>query len=161
MMPGEYSAQIYRAYQDEIGGEAFFLAMSDLLKDPDHSYKMCVLAQLELETGQLLKSILAEPIGDLTDDIREREMGRLEASHCSNASWHELMILLRDDLPEYISRYKELEKAGRVEDLACLWQLTKHEEALFSFCEQEIIGQSGQSLEPVIHLLGKIPDRTR
>ena len=158
-MKEDYIERIYSAYQGEVEGEAFFNAMSGLLGDRERSYKMRVLAQLELETKERLKPLGKKLGGNPKEDPKDREQGVQDAADYSEMSWEDLMTSFKDELLNYITLFNELEGMGREEDMDTLKQLTRHEEALLDFVEREIAGQYDQSLEPVIELLEKVPSR--
>ena len=159
IMKEDYIERIFSAYQGEVEGEAFFNAMSELLDDRERSYKMRVLAQLELETKERLIPHVEKLGGTPNEDPRVQERGIQDAVVYSKMSWENLMTSFKDELLDYITQFKELEGMGREEDMDVLEQLTKHEDALLSFVERELAGQSNQSLEPVVELLEKVPSR--
>ena len=161
-MKNDYLERVNIAYQDEVGGEAFFGALSELLDDPEQSYKMRVIARLELETKECARPLVEKLGGNPEEDPKEREDGVKEAAEYASKSWEELMTALKDDLPAYITWFKELEAMGDAhgaEDMEILIALTTHEEVMLIFAERELAGQTDRSLEPIIEVLDKVPAR--
>ena len=75
------------SYQGEVFGEAIFRQMSADSSDPDEAYKWKVLEQLERETKERLKPLVAELGGDVTEDPTSFSKGQKLAAKWAKLSW--------------------------------------------------------------------------
>ena len=158
-MADEYLDRVLESYQGEVFGEAIFGEMAAKSADAKNSYKWRVLAQLERETKERLKPLVAELGGEVEEDASAFSKGRHIAAKWAKQSWDENMIWFRDELPKYISFFEKLEADARSQDREVLAAVTAHEVALLAFAEHEIAGRSDTSVEPVLALLDRPPTR--
>lgn len=159
MNNNKYQADIYKAYQEELGGEVFFEALGELFEAPEQAYKLRVLAQLERETAQRLKPLVTRYGFDPALDAGLHQESLQEATDYFRRSWGGFLSSLGGSLPRYIGEYRRLETIAPADDLPALHALTLHEEALLQFVECEMNGQSDRALESVLDLLTQVPSR--
>ena len=158
-MADDYLDRVTRSYQGEVFGEAIFHDMAAKSADAETTYKWRVLEQLERETKQRLKPLVAELGGDVKEDPSSFSEGLHLAEKWAQQSWDELMVWFRDELPPYVRFFEKLEADARSEDRELLAAVTAHEKALLAFAEHEIAGRTDRSVEPVLALLDSPPQR--
>ncbi|MGO9449558.1 MAG: hypothetical protein ACLQDV_00725 [Candidatus Binataceae bacterium] len=159
MNPTEYAREIEAAFQGEVQGAAMFHALSERLQDPEHRYKMRVLEQLEIETGEALRPLVERLQGAVCESATARETGIAQASVLAAMPWAKLMHVFHREVTKFVAHFEEVEKAGPATDSGILAALTAHERALQSFSQRECSGAGANSLEPVVKLLRVTPAR--
>jgi hypothetical protein len=158
-MADDYLERVEQSYQGEVFGEAIFRELAAKCGDPETTYKWRVLEQLERETKERLKPLVAELGGDLEEDPTRFSQGQHLAAKWAKQSWDEIMLWFRDELPGYVRFFENLEADARDQDRELLGKVTAHERALLDFAEHEIAGRGDRSLEPVLALLDRPPRR--
>lgn len=158
-MADEYLDRVVQSYQGEVAGEAIFREMGVKSADAEMSYKWRVLEQLERETKERLKPLVAELGGDTAENTSAFSKGRHIAEKWAQQSWDETMVWFRDEIPKYIQFLETLEADARSQDRELLAAVTAHEAALLAFAERELAGDRAASLEPVLALLDRPPQR--
>ena len=158
-MADDYLGRVTVSYQGEVFGEAIFREMGAKNTDPEETYKWRVLEQLETETKERLKPLVAALGGDVAEDAAGFEKGAAIAKTWSQQSWDEVMGWFQAELPKYVRFFEKLETDARVEDRELLGRVTAHEKALEEFAARELGGRGHESLEPVLALLERPPER--
>jgi hypothetical protein len=150
-----YEQEIKAAFEGEIWGEAFFLALASSERPAEQRRRLLILARLETETGLAMQQ-LADRLG-LNDGDRQPHLaaGAERAAPWQELDWREAMQRLKAMIAPYVERYDALAAAARPEDHDILNQLAAHERALLIFAERELAGDSEQSLDAVLALLEK------
>ena len=154
-----FSAGIMEMYQGEVIGEVALDIMLGFFDDPDQRYRVAVMLQLETETKERLKPLVAALGGDVAEDAAGFEKGAAIAKTWSQQSWDEVMGWFQAELPKYVRFFEKLETDARVEDRELLGRVTAHEKALEEFAARELGGRGHESLEPVLALLERPPER--
>ncbi len=158
-MAESYLDRVIKSYQGEVFGERIFREMGARSSDPEETYKWRALEQLERETKERLKPLVAELGGDVAENPDRFEEGEKIAAKWAQQSWGEIMEWFRAELPRYVQYFEKLELDARAEDRELLARVTAHERALEEFAERELAGRTTESLEPVIALLDRPPHR--
>ncbi len=158
-MADDYLDRVVESYQGEVFGEAIFRELAAKCADPETAYKWRVLEQLERETKERLKPLVAELGGDIEENPARFRKGQHLAEKWATQSWSEIMVWFRDQLPTYVKFFENLEADAREQDRQLLGKVTAHERALLDFAKHEIAGRSDHSLEPVLALLDRPPQR--
>ncbi len=129
----DYRSRIREVFQGEIYGEALFVSLAERFDDSDRRYKMRVLAQLETETKERVRPLLARLGCDQAEDDSARERGARHAAKLAAVPWQELMLRFRGEIAKYVASFEELQAAGAAEDAEILAHVTAHERALLAF----------------------------
>lgn len=158
-MAENYLERVVRSYQGEVFGEKLFQDMAAKSSNPEETYKWRVLEQLERETKERLRPLVAELGGDVAENPDRFEEGAKIAARWADQSWDEIMGWFRAELPRYVQFFEKLELDARLEDRELLARVTAHERALEEFAERELAGRGADSLAPVIALLDRPPER--
>jgi hypothetical protein len=160
MSSEEYRRRIEEAFQGEVAGEALFEGLAGKLDNAEDRYKMSVLAQLERETKELVRPLVAKLGGDTRESAEARAKGISQAQVLATMPRAKFMHIFRREVAKFVAAFQELERSGRTEDSQILAGLTAHEQALHAFSESECSDDSADSLAPVTRLLKHVPSRT-
>ena len=158
-MGKSYLDRVLLSYQGEVFGEAIFRELAEKAADPEIAYKWRVLEQLERETKERLKPLVADLGGDTAEDPASFAQGEEYAAKWAAQSWDEVMLDLQKELPQYVRFFEKLEADARPEDRAVLAAVTAHEKAIAAFADLEVAGRGEASAEPVLALLENPPTR--
>ncbi len=158
-MADDYLGRVVESYQGEVFGEAIFREMAERCDDAEQTYKYRVLEQLERETKQRLRPLVAQLGGDVAEDPKGYKNGAKLAETWSGQTWDEIMGWFQAELPKYVRFFEKLEADGRAEDREVLAATTAHEKAIAAFADLEVAGQGDRSLEPILALLDEVPQR--
>ena len=158
-MADDYLERVMVSYQGEVFGEAIFRELGAKSADPEEPYKWRVLEQLEAETKERLKPLVAALGGDVAEDPAGFERGAGIAAKWAQQSWDEIMGWFQAEVPKYVRFLEKLETDARIEDRELLGRVTAHEKALEEFAARELAGRGTESLEPVLALLDRPPQR--
>ena len=133
-----YLETLNEYYEEEISGEAWFLALADLF-DGSRREKMLRLAQVERHTAKIVRPLI-EAYG-LTPKTTEslQEEGRKFARE-GTQDWDGLIAEMRQSFPQYIDDFEALEAMAPPQDIAILKRMTEHEVAAIAFLELEAAG---------------------
>lgn len=157
MNKDEYLRRVEEAFQGEVTGEAMFDALADKFEDASDRYKMRVLAQLERETKELVRPLVAKLGGDTNESAGARTTGVSQAAALATMPRAKFLHIFRREVAKFVAAFQVLESAGPAEDAAILAGLTRHEQALHAFSEAEHSDNPADSLAPVIRLLKHVP----
>lgn len=158
-MTDDYLDRVIEAYQGEVFGESIFAELAAKSHDAQTAYKWKTLAQLERETKERLRPLVAALGGDVREDPGHFPDGQQLAERWEKQSFDETMVEFRDTVPKYVSFFESLEADARPEDRDVLAAVTAHEKAIQTFAEYEVAGRGESSLEPVMALLERPPQR--
>ena len=159
-MADDYLDRVVEAYRGEAFGEAIFDELAQASDDGDTTYKWKVLAQLERETKERLKPLVAALGGDVRVGPESYAGGAKLAARWRQQTFDELMVDFTLTIPKYVGFFEKLEADGRPEDRDVLAAVTAHERAIQTFAEREVAGRGETSLEPVLALLDHPPRRS-
>lgn len=140
-----YRAEIFAAYEGEIGGEITSATLiRRLTVDDTRRVKLELLRRLEMRVGAALAPI-AERLGAVPADhagLAARARDRALAVD----SWEELIAQFGPRLDAYVARFEALHAAARPDDEAALALLVAHERALVDFGRLERNGDEAGAL---------------
>lgn len=159
MAPRTYLSRLESAYQGEVYGEAMYLAIAAAQADPERAWKWRVLAQQEIELKHAMRRLVAAHGGETGELPGSCERGRAAGERYAALDWRELMQRFSDALDEDIAEYSDLERGCPPEDAATLKRLTLHEVLTKEFCELELAGRGGESLDRIVDVLERPPPR--
>ena len=149
----DYLERIAEAYQGEVYGERLFEAMATGCSDAGRRHKLTVLAQLECETKEALRPLLARLGGDIREDPDRQAQGTADGTKFAKMEWEALMQRYRERVPQFLPGFETLEAEGPEGDRAALHRLTEHSRAFGAFVELELSGQAADSLAPILDRL--------
>jgi len=135
MTTASYTAQILAAYEGEVAGAAYFVALS--WSYPEKAAFLARCAALEGATarqvGALIRKYQLLPHSEAT--LEER--GVLDARRETGRAWEELMRESVRSYAQYVEQFRALETLGPAEDQAVLAALTAHEVQLIEWMRAE------------------------
>ena len=159
MTPDAYLEAIERAYQGEVYGEALYRLIADDQVTPERAWKWRVMAQMEFETGHLMRRLVARHGGEISESRISRDDATRDFARYRSLAWPDLMRIFSSELDADIAEYAELEQAGPPRDRWVLRRLTEHEVVTKRFCDLELAGREDVSIEPVLHFCRRPPRR--
>lgn len=151
-----YEREIKKAYDLEVLGEAFFLALATPARSPEQRQRLQTLARLETEMARAVKPLVDRLGIEPADAAEEVKKGIHWAAPYEALDWPGLLTKLKAVLEPFVETYDGLALRASPEDKAILNRLAAHERALLSFADAELAGRSDHSLDPVIALLDPI-----
>ncbi|AMO22734.1 hypothetical protein [Ramlibacter tataouinensis] len=156
-MTAEYRQYLIQRFDEEVEGESFFRGLSVRAEGADRKHKWAVLAQLEAETREHLRTALKELGVEPADQAHRVERGQKLAERFSAMPWLEFLLMFRTTLENFMSQFSAAEKLAPEEgkERALLRHITRHEQALLAFVVREIDGRGDVSTDAVLALLGK------
>lgn len=132
-----YREQVKRAYDDEIGGEAWFTHLARF-----HSggarHALLLMADIEAATASALRPLLARHGITPGAETELRAAGREEAEQWRDRPWHDLVQHMATTYPRYVTEFEDLEALAPAADRPAMRTLVAHEAALVRFAEREI-----------------------
>lgn len=141
--------QLY--YEEEIAGEAYFLALADRVDTPEAAAHLKLLAAVERHCAAIVAPLLAKhgltprPTPLLVDE------GRAGADK-GPQTYPEMVAHMRKTFPAYVDDFEWLERLAPAEDLPVLRRMTEHEVVAIEFLEREAQG-AANSAEPLTRYL--------
>lgn len=154
-MHSEYRDYLLEQFHGEVHGESFFRSMGEYAQDADHKYKWQVLAQLERETKEVIRSALVELDVHPLEKREDIERGERDARRFSTVPWRPFMKGFRAELEQFVAKFEAGEKLApdspRHREL--VRHITTHERALLTFAIREREGLGDTSLEAIVALL--------
>jgi len=147
-----YIEGIRSAWLGEQFGHAFFNAMAGKTNDPIMASRWRTLAQLELVTGNRMATLLeahgesatTNEIIEISDEVLQRYT---EGSHIDS------MTKMKATIESALVRFDQLLAVVPDSDVGEIQFLVSHEQALLTFVDCEISGDSDNSLAAVNKLL--------
>ncbi len=156
-MNDDYRKRVCQSYQGEFHGEALFRELAARTDDSKHRFKWSALAQLETETKERLKPLVAALGGEVEEDPRNAERGRAEAAEWAPKGFAATVRWLDAALPKYVRFFEKLESMAPESDRTLLARVTAHEVAIQEFTARELRGRSEDAIAPVLDLLDHPP----
>ncbi len=155
----DYLERIAAAYLGEVYGERLFEAMAAGCPDAGRRHKLTVLAQLERETKEALRPLVARLGGDTREDPERQAQGTADGTAFAKMEWEALMRRYQERVPRFLPGFETLEAEAPEGDRAILHRLTEHSRAFGAFVELELSGRGADSLAPVLaRLQGPPPE---
>ena len=148
MIEQPYLDALLQAYEAEIAGEAYFMALTDVFFEPIHHEKLMLLAAVERRTGNTLRPLIERHRLEPLDDVALAARGKTWVKERAFRRWSDLMGNMTARYPGFIVKFEALAASGPVEDKGALKILVEHEIVLLNFAEHEAAGVAN-SLELV------------
>jgi len=147
-----YIESIRSAWLGEQFGHAFFTRLAEVSTDPAIEGRWRTLAQLELVTGHRMATLLeshgeqatSDEIIEISDEVLQRYT---ESSHI------ESMTRMKATIESALGRFDQLLAIVPDSDVSAIQFLVDHEQALLTFVDREMDGDSRNSLAEVNRLL--------
>lgn len=146
-------------YEEEIMGEAYFIALSQRFSDPDHAYKMGLMAQVERHAANAVLPLVSKYGLTPRPDAELHAIGQGQATKDVTTDWDTLIAKMQQTFPSYMPEFRALETMSPEPDRARLSFLTKHEVAAIEFLDLE--AQNHDSVGPMLAYLRAAPDDAR
>ncbi len=128
------------AYLGELGGEATFRALVEVL--PDRAADLSLLADVERVTANYLKPHLRAEVPEALV-VERRKAGEQGVSALGVESWEGFLKIALPVVEKALARMKDAE-AGAPEALLEVYETySAHEQALADFMHQELEGNAG------------------
>lgn len=141
-------------YEEEIMGEAYFRAVSRQYSDPDRTYKMELMAQVERHAANAVLPLLQRYRLTPRTDKELHDIG-LEDIKDEAPDWDRFIADMQASFPDYMPEFRALEEMGPEMDKSRLSFLTKHEVAAIEFLELE--AGKRDSVGPMLEYLRASP----
>ena len=126
-------------YEEEVEGEAYFKALADFAKQPDHRDKLNLLARVENHAANITLPLIRKYTLTPKDDVHLFQSGQ-EMARRDNKTWDDLLANMARAFPGYVDDFLQLEAMAPQEDLPRLKLLTAHEVAAIAFLDLELSG---------------------
>ena len=141
-MQNDYHQQLIASYEDEIGGIAYFQALTEFFTQTDQIEQLNTLVKLETQTSNALFTLIQKY--NLTTKSKEHinQKAIIEAKQSQGKNWQELMTLFAHDFPPYVEQFQETLDLAPTEDKPILQQTVDHEIVLIEFANKELQGDS-------------------
>ena len=146
-----YLKTLLQYYEEEIAGEAYYLALAERLSDPYHQTTMFLLASVERHTAAAVKP-LVEGYGLVSRPMEELEAEGRRDADCGPQDWEGMIAYMRKSFPRYVADFKALEAMAPAEDRAPLALMTAHEVAAIEFLQLAGEGEL-QATKPLLSFL--------
>lgn len=135
-----YHDRLLNAYEGELIGEIFFVALAEAASAADEKRKLQYMAGLEIKTAALLAPLIERH--GLTPRPRPELVaeGLRDASKYSGGTWQQLNARFAADFLPYVEAFIETEKLAPSADRRVMELVTAHEIALVDFAKDEAAG---------------------
>lgn len=137
-------------YEEEIMGEAYFRALALRFPEPEHAYKMELMAQVERHAANSVLPLLQKYNLTPRTDAVLFAIG-LEGIDAVTLDWDALIAEMQISFPDYMREFRALEAMGPEPDKPRLKFLTDHEVAAIEFLNLE--AQNRESVAPMLAYL--------
>jgi len=148
-----YRAGLDAAYQGEYFGIAMYRRIAAARQTPDEMEKWHLLARLEEVTRSVLEPVLHRHDMETGARAESTEAGERDAENYMNLPWDQLMRRFIHELDADIDEYSALLEIAPPSDHDAIRFLVDHEIVAKTFCERELDGKTGLSVEPVEALI--------
>lgn len=154
MTQRSYEQLLIKAYEEEIGGAAYFDELTTIFTQADEVRKLKVLVELENQTGAALHTLIQKHQLPTLSIEEINQQARKEAHLAEGKTWQQLVQMFAKDYPPYIQEFQNTFDLAPVEDKTILQQTIEHEVVLIEFANNEIKGYSN-SLDDIRQHLKK------
>lgn len=144
-----YPACIRDLYESEIFGEAVFLALVEIAKNPREKYQLGTLLQLETETKARLRPFLFRH-GISLDETMDLAGVAVAKEGYQALNWPEFAAANIPVVQGYLSRFEAILELGPTEDKGTLQSMVDHEASILRWVTMESGGITDGSLDEVI-----------
>ncbi len=141
-------------YEEEIMGEAYFRAVAHQYSEPDRTYKMELMAQVERHAANAVLPLLKKYGLEPRSDTELHSIG-LEDLADAPSDWDTLIAGMQKSFPGYMPEFRALEQMAPEPDRMRLSFLTQHEVAAIAFLDLE--AQKLESAGPMLDYLKASP----
>lgn len=148
----DYPKCVRELLESEILGEALFIALFQVAKNPTDKYHFGTLLQLETETKARLRPLLYKYDIPLDEEVNSELVEQLVALYL-DTNWIKYMNALRPVATQFIERFKQIVEVGPTEDKTILKSMVVHEFSILKWIDLEIAGNKEESLKAVIDQL--------
>ncbi len=132
-----YLATLLRYYEEEVEGEAWFLALAERMPLPRQKEKLLLLAEVERRTAAAVRPLIDRYGLSPASDAVLAAKGRAEAA-AAPQDWGQLIAGMIRTFPDYIPAFEALERMAPPADRPLLARMTAHERAAIAFLEHEL-----------------------
>jgi len=136
-------------YESEIFGEAIFLALVAIAKNPRDRYHLGTLLQLETETKARLRPLLYGH-GVSLDEAMDLAGVELAVLGYEALSWQEFMAANIPVVQGFLTQFEAIVEIGPADDHDVLQSMVTHESAILKWATMESKGVTSGSLDDVI-----------
>jgi hypothetical protein len=159
MMPNMTPSQSYLDtlllyYEEEIMGEAYFRAVSHQYLDPDRTYKMELMAQVERHAANAVLPLVQKYGLTPRTDKELHDIGLADVKDVA-PDWDVFIAEMQTSFPDYMPEFRALEEMGPETDQSRLLFLTHHEVAAIEFLDLE--ARKRDSVGPMLDYLRASP----
>ena len=144
-----YPACIRDLYESEIFGEAIFLALVAIARNPREKYQFATLLQLETETKARLRPFLFRH-GISLDETMDLAGVAVAAEGYQALSWPEFAAANIPVVQGFLSRFEAILELGPTADRKTLQSMVDHEASILKWATMESDGITNGSLDDVI-----------
>lgn len=144
-----YPACIRDLYESEIFGEAVFLALVEIARDPREKYQLGTLLQLETETKARLRPFLFQH-GISLDETMDLGGVAVAIEGYLALNWPEFAAANIPVVQGFLSRFEAILELGPAEDQRTLQSMVDHEASILRWVTMESDGITHGSLDDVI-----------
>ena len=144
-----YPACIRDLYESEILGEAVFLALVAIARNPREKYQLGTLLQLETETKARLRPFLFRH-GISLDETMDLAGVAVVIEGYQALSWPEFAAANVPVVQGFLSRFEAILELGPAEDKRTLQSMVDHEGSILRWARMESDGITEGSLDDVI-----------
>lgn len=142
MTQRSYEQLLIKAYEEEIGGAAYFDELTTIFTQADEVRKLSVLVELENQTGAALHTLIQKHQLPTLSIEEINQQARKEAHATQGKTWQQLMQLFAKDYPPYIQEFQNTFDLAPIEDKPILQQTIEHEVVLIEFAQKELSSQT-------------------
>jgi len=144
-----YPACIRDLYESEIFGEAVFLALVAIARNPREKYQLGTLLQLETETKARLRPFLFRH-GISLDETMDLAGVAVATEGYQALGWPEFAAANMPVVEGFLSRFEAILELGPPEDKRILQSMVDHEASILRWVTLERDGITKGSLDDVI-----------
>jgi hypothetical protein len=144
-----YPGCIRELYESEIFGEAVFLSLVAIAKNPREKYQLGSLLQLETETKARLRPFLFRH-GISLDETTDLAGVAVATEFYQALSWPEFTEANIPIVQGFLSRFEAILELGPAADKNILQSMVDHEASILKWVTMESDGITNGSLEDVI-----------
>jgi hypothetical protein len=153
-----YPACIRDLYESEIFGEAVFLALVEIAKNPREKYQLGTLLQLETETKARLRPFLFHHALSL-DETMDLAGVAVAVEGYQALNWPVFAAANIPVVQGFLSRFESILELGPTEDKRILQSMVNHEAAILRWVTMESESITDGSLDDVVaQLQYPLPD---
>lgn len=136
----DYEPFLTLYFEEEIMGEAYFLAMAEHFPEPHQCEALSLLSKIERCVAESVRPLLTRHGLTPRSDEDLHAIGTEKIEQYSGVSWLDYMTGITEKFPVYIEDFAALARLAPAEDQELLEPFTEHEVDGIDFAEREIAG---------------------